>query len=232
MRIALIGYKGFVGETLFLILTKMGHDVVGVSREEYEVFKSEKFDIVINSAMPSKRYWAYQNPMADFDATVRLTADIVYNWKTDKIVLISTVSARCQLDHPYGLNKLIAETLVLNRSARNLVIRLGGLYGEKLDKGAVYDIMMRKEVFSSAESRYNYISVENASKIIADKLDRSGIIEVGARDQISLGEIANHLGYSIKFSGKPESQATENPDKEYPSACQVLKFVDMMVKKR
>ena len=230
-RIALLGYKGFVGSALFKKLKESGYDITGVSRDSYEKYKNEEFDIIINSAMPSKRFWAVNNPMDDFDATVRLTADLVYGWKYKKFVQISTVSARCQLDHPYGLNKKCAETLVLNKSENNLVVRLGGLYGPGLDKGAVFDIIKGNKIYVHGDSKYNFIDVEKAAEIIVKKIDKKGIIEVGAKDQISLREIAEHFKLDVDFGDRFESQHTENPEDDYPEAKEILKFMDEVKRK-
>ncbi|MBL7095375.1 hypothetical protein ISS22_15535 [candidate division KSB1 bacterium] len=226
MKIALLGYKGFIGRALFKMLEDSEHNVVCIGRDDYEKYKGDEFDLIINSAMPSKRFWAVDNPLDDFDATARLTADIVYNWKWKKIVQISTVSARCQLDHPYGINKKSAEVLVLNKSPKNLVIRLGGLFGAGLDKGAVFDISNGKKVFVSGESKYNFIDVDKAAEIIVKKMDKKGIVEVGAKDQISLKDIAKYFNKDVEFGERIESQHTENPDDDYPEAKEILKYVE------
>ena len=224
MKIALIGFEGFVGKALFNKL-KDNNEVIGINRNNFNELQEDNYDIIINSAMPSKRFWALNNPLEDFEATVKLTAEIVYNWKYKKLIQISTVSARCQLDHPYGINKLTAETLVLNHSKKNLIIRLGGLFGEGLDKGVIFDILEGNELFLNGDSKYNYISTKKAAEIIAKKLDQNGIIDVGAKDQISLKEIADDLNLDPKFGDKFESQHTENPDEDYPEAKEVLKFI-------
>lgn len=222
MKIALIGYKGFVGRALFKEL-----DVIGVDRDNYEKKKKDWYDMVINSAMPSKRFWAWNNPWDDFKATVELTADIFYNWKFEKLIQISTVSARCQLNHPYGVNKAAAEIIVLSRK-NNLVIRLGALFGEGLDKGVIFDMLNGKEVFVAKESRYNYISTAKAAEIISKKINEFGIIEVGAKDTISLKEISDYFKLNVNFRERFEEQFTENPDEDYPEAKEVLEFIEKM----
>ena len=220
MKIALIGYKGFVGRVLFKKL-----NMVGVGRDNYDEMKKGEYDIVINCAMPSKRFWAFNNPFDDFKATVELTADIFYNWKFKKLIQISTVSARCQLDHPYGVNKTVAEYLVLSKK-NNLVVRLGALFGEGLDKGTIFDMLNGNKIFVSKESRYNYISTEKAAEIILKKLNESGVVEVGAKDTISLKAISDYFRLNINFGEKFEEQFTKNPDENYPEAKEVLKFME------
>jgi nucleoside-diphosphate-sugar epimerase len=231
-KIALIGASGFVGKTLAKVLQKTPHDVALVTRTNYEQFKAGNYDIIIHSAMPSKRWWAANNPLDDFDATVRLTAEILYNWKFEKLVLISSVSARIQTSHPYGRHKHVAEVLVLDYNPNHLVFRLGGLYGEGLDKGVIFDMMNGNEVFMTEDSAFNYIDTLKASELIIDRLDKKGIVDVGAKDSISIGKIAGHFGWDVKFGNRYEFQNTENPDTDYPNADEVLKYLAELKKQK
>lgn len=228
-RIALLGYRGFVGKKIFTKLMEAGYEVIGISKETYQNFRDEPFDIVINAATPSKRYWALQNPIEDFEATVRLTADIVYNWKWKKLVQISTVSARCQLDHPYGINKLCAEVLVLNSSKNNLVFRLGALFGDGLNKGVIFDMINQNPIYLTSDSKYNFISTDEAAEIIVKNLDKNGVIEAGARDQISLQEISTKFNMNTQFGDRYESQFTLNPEQNYPKAEKVFAFITKII---
>ena len=55
--------------------------------------------------MPSKRFWAKNNPDLDYTETVEKTDFFINNYTFKKFIQISSVSARCQLDTVYGLNK-------------------------------------------------------------------------------------------------------------------------------
>ena len=89
--------------------------------------RGTEFDIIINSAMPSKKGIGLKiTPLMIFRPLLR-SKDIFYNWNYNKIVLVSSVSARCQLDHPYGINKRCAEELIL-KNENNLILRLGAMY--------------------------------------------------------------------------------------------------------
>ena len=52
--------------------------------------------------MPSKRFWAKNNPELDYAETVTKTKNILSDFKFEKIIHVSTVSARCQLNTVYG----------------------------------------------------------------------------------------------------------------------------------
>ena len=135
--IALIGANGFVAKSIKKYLLKNKNiSLISVTRDNYEAKrKGNHFDIIINAAMPSKRYWAKQNPYNDFCETIEKTFNIVNNWNSKKIIHISSISARSQLNTTYGRHKAAAEKLVLNE--KNLIIRLGPMYGRSLTKGVI-----------------------------------------------------------------------------------------------
>lgn len=234
MKVVIIGASGFVGKKLVQVFKQAGvYEVVEVTRDTYEAEKAKcnEYDLIVHSAMPSKRWWAANNPLDDFDATVRLTADILYNWKHKKLALISSVSARIQTDHPYGRHKHVAEVLTMDFNANNLIFRLGGLYGEGLDKGVVFDMIEGNEVFMTEDSAFNYINTETAAKLIEQQINKSGIIDIGAKDTISIGEIAKHFGFKVNFGNRKEVQFTENPKENYPEASEILNYIDKILAK-
>jgi ATP-dependent helicase/nuclease subunit B len=139
MKIAIIGAKGYVGTALCKAVNALKtHQVLEITRDNYLAHQNEDYDIVINSAMPSGRFWAKNHPQKDFVETVQKTADLVYGWKYKKFIQISTVSARCQLDTVYGRHKLSAEKLC--EFGENLIVRLGALYSSNMQKGALADL--------------------------------------------------------------------------------------------
>src|SRR3989344_8165754 len=96
--IAVVGARGYVGSALSRALTSMGRClVVEVTRKNYAETARESYDVLINCAMPSARFWAKSNPEKDFIETVEKTAQLLYAWNFKKFVQVSSVSARCQL---------------------------------------------------------------------------------------------------------------------------------------
>lgn len=224
-KVAIIGSNGYVGSALVKTFTQEGVSVTPVTRESYDKYKSGSYDIIIHAAMPSKRWWSQNHPYEDFIATTQLTADIVYNWRAHKTILISSVSARVQLDHPYGINKRAAEVLVQNSNSNNLVVRLGGLYGNGLNKGVIFDMKQGNEVFMSGQSAFNYIDTHTAAELIYNRLTRSGLIEVGAKNTIQIKAIAQHFNWDVSFGERYEYQDTINPEDDFPLAEDVLDFI-------
>ena len=113
-RIALIGANGFVGSSIArALIANHDFDLIAVSRSNYEVARMDGYyDILINAAMPSKRFWARQEPEKDFSETTEKTFKLVNDWNWGKMIQISSISARSQLNTVYGRNKASAEKLV------------------------------------------------------------------------------------------------------------------------
>ena len=61
--VGVIGSKGFVGSSIYRYIKLKK---ISINRNNYLDLQKKKFDIVINCAMPSKRFWAKQNPKLDF----------------------------------------------------------------------------------------------------------------------------------------------------------------------
>lgn len=223
--VAVIGSKGYVGSAIYQeLLRSAKYSVVGVTRENYLATKERNFDIIINCAMPSARFWAKNHPEEDFMETVKKTADLLYGWKFKKFIQISTVSARCQTDTVYGRHKAAAERLC--DFGDNLIVRLGALYGENMKKGVLVDMLERKKVFVDRTSRYSFISVLFCASWIASNLDRQGIVELGGKNAIALEDVAKHMGADIEFEGAINHQDIESAEKNLPEAARVLDFME------
>lgn len=224
-RIAIVGANGFIGTALHDALRRVpGHDISAVTRENYDDMREHAFDILVNAAMPSARFWAKMNPEKDFIETVQKTANLVYGWRFKKFVQVSTVSARCQLDTVYGRHKAAAEMLCA--TGENLIVRLGPVYGENFKKGVLMDMLQGKKVFADGASRYCFAPVEFIAEWTAAHLDRSGTVEIGARNAIALRDVADHLGGKIEFEGSVDHQEIKDPEKDFPDARDVLAFLD------
>lgn len=223
MRIAVIGAQGFVGSVLLAALEDGSRDVVGVTRETHEAARGNgTYDVLINAAMPSKRFWAKMNPQADFVESVEKTAQLLYDWKWNKFVLISSISARTQRDSIYGRHKHAAEDLCLY--AENLVVRLGPMYADTLTTGVLIDMVHDRTVFVSGDSQYCFAPLEWVASSIIDNLHRSGVFETGACNGISLRDVALAIGSKSQFQGPIDHQIVIDPPPSAPLASNVIAF--------
>ncbi len=223
--IALIGANGFVAKSINKYLLKNKNiSITPVTRSNYEVARiKNKYDIIINSAMPSKRFWAKQNPYEDFIETIEKTFNIVNNWRYSKIIQISSISARSQLNTTYGRHKAAAENLVNNKS--NLILRLGPMYGKDLKKGVLIDMKNDNRVYVSKESLYCFAPVDWVGEWICKNMHLSGILDLGGKNAIKLKEVANEIGSKSVFSGPVDNQIISKEIENAPEARNVLDFI-------
>lgn len=229
--VALFGAKGFVGSEILKAFHQVNqsadqssnYSVFSITRENFENFFGKSYDYVINAAMPSARFKAKNDPLWDFSESVEKTARIYYGFKCKKFIQISSVSARCQPDTVYGRHRLAAESLV--NDGNNLVVRLGPMYASTLSKGVLIDMLRGNKVFVGAGSRYAFAPLSFVGKWIADNLDCKGIIEIGAKNSITLGELAKKLNLNVHFEGKDDYQEILNPKNDFPDVEGVFDFM-------
>ena len=223
--VALIGANGFVGKSIKkYILNDKSKILTCVTRENYVVAKYEKeYDILINAAMPSKRFWAKKNPYNDFVETVEKTFKIVNDWKSSKIIQISSISARSQLNTTYGRHIAAAEKLV--EDTNNLILRLGPMYGKYLNKGVLIDMKNNDTIYISKESLYCFAPVDWVGQWISRNLHKSGTLDIGGNNAIKLNQVAQRIGSKSKFIGPIDNQIISKEIKHAPEAIDVIDFI-------
>jgi NAD dependent epimerase/dehydratase family. len=223
--IGIAGANGFVGKALCRAAKNHEYEIFRITRENCDKHKSLEYDILINTAMPSKRFWALNNPVDDVNATIVKTAELLYEWKYKKFVQISSLSAKIQLDIPYGIHKKSAEVLVENKQ-NTLIVRLGALYGSGLNKSALFDLVKHNHIYVDINSEYNYIDIDFVAGWITKNLDKTGIKEIGACDTISLLEISKGVWDKPSYEGRREKIYSDEVEDEMPSSKEVLKYID------
>jgi len=180
---------------------------------------------MINASMPSKRFWAKQNPKLDYKETVEKTKNIISDFKFNKIVHVSSISARCQLNTIYGKNKKLSEEII-KKTNKYIIVRLGAMYGKRLTKGVLIDMINNRTVYISGKSKYSFTDVLWNSKWIINNLNlRNKLIEVGATDHIQLEKLARLIKSKSEFKGKIDNQIIKNKSYTHKSIKKVLSFI-------
>ncbi|MGK8557227.1 hypothetical protein [Nocardia gipuzkoensis] len=200
LRVAVVGAAGYVGAALVEALGKRTEwEVVPVVRADHERHRTAgRYDVLINAACPSKRFWAEHNPDADHAETVDKTRQLREQWRWDRFVQISSISARTQLDTVYGRNRAEAEQL--GSGADTFVVRLGPMYGGDYRKGVLADMAADRPVFASGRSRQSFAPVDWCAGWIAEHLGDTGLREVGARTSVTLAEVRDAVGSRSEFA--------------------------------
>ena len=226
MKIGIVGANGFVGSALCRNFHK-NNEVIKINKNNYEKEKMEAYDVLINSAMPSAKYWANTNPYEDFKKTVELTADLAYNWKYKKIIQISTISVE-KLDSSYSINKKAAEVILNFKNS--LIVRLGTLYGIGLKKGVLFDLLNGNTVYANQKSEFDFIDIDFCTKWILDNLDKKDTVSLGAKNTISLREIVEKFQIKANFEGKTNNIFSKNIPEGMPNSNEVFTFIENYIK--
>ncbi|MGY2118293.1 hypothetical protein ACW9HR_30665 [Nocardia gipuzkoensis] len=200
LRVAVVGAAGYVGAALVEALGRGGRwEVVPVVRADHELHRTAgRYDVLVNAACPSKRFWAEHNPDDDRQETVDKTRLLRERWDWDRFVQISSISARTQLDTVYGRHRSEAEQLC--SGADDLVVRLGPMYGGDYRKGVLADMAADRPVFASGRSRQSFAPVDWCADWIAAHLADTGLREVGARTTVTLAEVRDAVGSRSEFT--------------------------------
>ena len=225
-KIGLLGCEGFVGKNLAKIFKKKKIVFFGLNRSNHKDFIGTNFDFLINAAMPSKRFWAKNNPKLDYVETVEKTIFFCNKFKFKKFIHISSVSARCQLNTIYGENKKKSEDIVL-KDRENLILRLGPMYGENLDKGVLIDMLKSKKVYIDGASKYSFTDINWIGKWLVDNINKySGVKEIGSKDSITLSELARKINSTSTFEGLVDNQLIEDLEEYDSKSNYVYKFLN------
>ena len=199
---------------------------MGLNRENHKDFIDFNFDLLINAAMPSKRFWAKTNPKLDYIETVEKTNFFTSKFKFKKFVHISSVSARCQLNTVYGKNKKKSEDIVA-KNPNNLIIRLGPIYGDSLDKGVLIDMLKSKTVYIDGSSQYSFTDTKWIGNWLVDNINKySGVKEIGSKDFIVLAELAKKINSKSNFEGVVDNQIIEDLEEYESKSNDVYKFLN------
>jgi nucleoside-diphosphate-sugar epimerase len=225
-KIAVIGSNGFVGSQISNEI-KNSEDfcLVPVTRGDNLKDAIKLADVIIHSANPAKRFFAENNPEEDFCETVEKTAIIRELARNKPLILISSISARTQLDTVYGRNRRSCELIA--DTEKSLIVRLGPMYGTGKSIGVLNDIINNRKVYAAPTTEYAFVDVKyNAKKIFSlmSKDDSIGIIEIGAKNGISLESLRNKLKSTSTFEGKDDTQIPVSPPNDAPDVNEVILF--------
>ena len=144
--------------------------------------------------------------------------------KGRRFILISSLSCRTQLYTNYGRHRRACELLVL--TGNSLVVRLGPMFGGNRKEDMLHDILAGRTVYISRKSNYAYVNVAWAGNKIIELINAStGIQEIGARNSVNLGDLADHFNSKSNFVGIVEIQIPENYT-DGPNANEIYKYAE------
>ena len=232
IKVAVVGSNGFVGSEICNEIRKLGsYSLIPVTRNDNLQKAVHMADVVIHAANPAKRFFAEQHPEKDFIASVEKTSVIRDLCRSKRLILISSISARTQLDSVYGRNRRSCELIV--HSDNNSIVRLGPMYGAGKSIGALNDIINNRKVYVAATTEYAFVDVAyNAKKIVSliSNNDNKGIIEIGAKAGLCLESLRSILNSTSTFEGADDTQIPLKPADDAPDVNDVILFAKSVMK--
>lgn len=198
-----------------------GADVVEVTRANYHTLIGTRGDVVVDAAGNSRKFWAEDEPFAEFDASVVHRARTLRDFPGGVQVHISSVdvydnlatSAATKEDSSavgygsnYGFHKHLAEEIARRYGGEWVILRLAGMLGPGLRKNPVFDILNRLPLRIHPDSRYQFMPTDSVAAICAELLDsgvRNEVFNVCGTGLISPREVAQLAGCDLDLSALP-----------------------------
>ena len=160
MTTALIGYSGFVGQTLMKQTTF--NDLY--RSNNISDIENKSYDLIVGAGAPAKKWLANKDPITDA-ATIDQLINHLSTVEATMFILISTVDVfkspsnvdeTTSVDttnlHAYGYNRWRLEEFVKKHFKNHLIIRLPGLVGTGLKKNIIFDFLNNNQI-DNIESR-------------------------------------------------------------------------------
>lgn len=152
---ALIGHTGFVGSNL----AAQRPFAANFNSRNIDDIRGGAFDTVVCAGVQAQKWWANQNPEADWDG-IQALIERLATIKARRFILISTVDVflpptgfserQTNVDdpqlHAYGKNRLRLEEWVAGQFETSHTVRLPALFGQGLKKNIIFDLMNDNQV--------------------------------------------------------------------------------------
>lgn len=204
--IGVIGAEGFIGNKIYERLCEdfPKEDIIPITRATRYNYVGYHFRSIVNANGNSKKYWAEENPVLDFEASVGSVYRTIFDFKTDQYIYLSSLDVF--KDNIYGRNKSVAENVVLSFSDKfiPLILRLGAVIGLGMKKGVIFDILNDIPLRLHPSSKLQFITVEEVAKIVSNSIpDYSGVLEIAGSTSLSIKEVAKLLKKTPQFIDGP-----------------------------
>jgi len=238
-KIGIMGARGLLGGDLVEYFSSRAK-VLSITRDNYDTLKGEHVNVLINANGNSRRFWANQYPLEDFEASTASVYRSLFDFKFDTYIYISSVDAYA--DHsgptttredmsgdgkrdPYGHNKFLAEQIVKNYAPSHIIMRLATVLGSGLKKGLVYDMLKREPLFVSHDTRLQYITTEAIGGFVESLLRRdiSGeMFNVGGKGVVPMSDFTDIFGYEPVY--RPDAAIQQVYEMTVKKASQYFHF--------
>jgi nucleoside-diphosphate-sugar epimerase len=208
----ILGGNGTLGSAFVDILKKRKEKYKIITKDNYNFYKNKKCSIFINSNGNSSKFLASQSPQNDFEKSVTVVFNSIFDFKYDKYVFISSADVYDNLDktsesviinnprNDYGKNKLISELIIRLYCKKWLIFRPSTIISIKAKKGLLYDLLNSKKVFLNPNSSYSLIRSETVAKIILGTKKNNEIFNISGTGSVKINELKKKLNSISKFN--------------------------------
>ena len=221
MKVFILGGKGFVGSAFTRFCKKEGIDFDCIDLDNYDTFRGQECDLLINAAGNSKKYLANEEPARDFRFSLEALLHSFFDFSFRKYVFISSIDVYPDHQDPrhnredtgidikklshYGFHKYLGEKLVRHYISDWLIIRLGGVLGPGLKKNPVFDLLHDIPLRVDEDSRYQYLSTDLVAEFIFELVKRDircDVFNLCGRGTVSLKTIRLGLNKPLRYLQK------------------------------
>ncbi len=219
-RVTVIGGEGFVGSAFAAHLARRTDiELVAVTRGNYGGFAGRTSDVTIEAACNSRKFLAEEEPVPEFDLSVRHRLRTLHDFPAKLHVHVSSVDVYRDLTSPqttredsadnvgsgsnYGFHKLLAEELVEHYADRWLIVRLAGMVGTRLRKNPVYDIVHGQPLRIHPDSQYQFMGTDEVARIVWELVEEGidgEVFNVCGEGLVAPRQIAELAGRDMNLS--------------------------------
>lgn len=206
--IYIVGGAGYVGSAYSRLCKSRGLPFRVIGRDNWDEFEGTQCDVLINANGNSVKRLADQDPLLEFDQSVRSVEKSLSVIRAGTYVFLSSGDVYPDPSSPtstdeaiapnigamsrYGLHKHLAEQCVMGVHKNWLIVRMGGFVGPGIRKNAIFDILSGSKVWLSPDSALQFIHTDHAAALVM-KLVETGaareIVNLGAKGCLRLGDL-------------------------------------------
>jgi nucleoside-diphosphate-sugar epimerase len=233
---AILGAAGFLGSNLkWFADNYLDEEWVGITRENYELWRGYKFNTIIWAAGMSSKVKCQDDPDECFEANYSQLIRALHDFPAQKVIYISSFDiyplktidkiesykqwqSNLFPSSYYGATKFSGELAIQSRSIDFLILRCNGFTGPGLKKNAVYDIAETNKLWVSWDSRFQYIHVDIFARLLFTLATEynTAIFNLTSPDTITPVKIAEMCHKDIKEIKQPADRVVPRVEAVMP----------------